>query len=149
MALLPPSTNSDYHGATISAWFLALSSVTTIVPGLIHYFLPDGGAGVIGGVDLSTRADTIITLFAWYGAMQIPWILILIIALRYRSLVPLVLLLTILMQALGAYLGWFGKGSHSGHHPPEHYGSAAFVVLGTLFFMLSLRDRRAQQEPTT
>jgi peptidoglycan/LPS O-acetylase OafA/YrhL len=82
--------------------------------------------------------------------MQIPFgILILIIALRYRSLVPLVLLLTILMQALGAYLGWFGKGSHSGHHPPEHYGSAAFVVLGTLFFMLSLRDRRAQQEPTT
>lgn len=150
MALLPPSTNSDYHGATISAWFLALSSVTTIVPGLIHYFLPDGGAGVIGGVDLSTRADTIITLFAWYGAMQIPFgILILIIALRYRSLVPLVLLLTILMQALGAYLGWFGKGLHSGHHPPEHYGSAAFVVLGTLFFMLSLRDRRAQQEPTT
>jgi hypothetical protein len=144
MALFPPSTNSDYHGAPISAWFLAMSSVTTIVPGLIHYFLPDGGA------DLSTRADTIIALFAWYGALQIPFgILILIIALRYRSLVPLVLLLTILMQALGAYSGWFGKGSHSGHHPPEHYGSAAFVVLGTLFFMLSLRDRRAQQEPTT
>jgi hypothetical protein len=150
MALFPPSTNPDYRGAPISAGFLALSSVTTIVPGLIHYFLPDGGAGVIGGVDLSTRADTIIALFAWYGALQIPFgILILIIALRYRSLVPLVLLLTILMQALGAYSGWFGKGSHSGHHPPEHYGSAAFVVLGTLFFMLSLRDRRAQQEPTT
>ena len=106
--------------------------------------------GVIGGVDLSTRAEAIIAVFAWYGAMQIPFgILILIIALRYRSLVPLVLLLTILMQALGAYSGWFGKGSHSGHHPPEHYGSVAFVVLGTLFFMLSLRDRRAQQEPTT
>lgn len=150
MSLLPPSTNSSYRGSVISAWFLALSSVTTIVPGLIHYFLPDGGAGVIGGVDLSTRAEAIIALFAWYGAMQIPFgILILIIALRYRPLVPLVLLLTILMQALGAYSGWFGKGSHGGHHPPEHYGSAAFVVLGTIFFMLSLREGRAQQEPTT
>lgn len=150
MSLLPPSTNSSYRGSVISAWFLALSSVTTIVPGLIHYFLPDGGAGVIGGVDLSTRAEAIIAIFAWYGAMQIPFgILILIIALRYRSLVPLVLLLTILMQALGAYSGWFGKGSHGGHHPPEHYGSAAFVVLGTIFFMLSLREGRAQQEPTT
>ena len=150
MSLLPPSTNSSYRGSVISAWFLALSSVTTIVPGLIHYFLPDGGAGVIGGVDLSTRAEAIIALFAWYGAMQIPFgILILIIALRYRTLVPLVLLLTILMQALGAYSGWFWKGSHGGHHPPEHYGSAAFVVLGTIFFMLSLREGRAQQEPTT
>ena len=102
MTLLPASTNSEYRGAPISAWFLALSSVTTIVPGLIHYFLPDGGAGVIGGVDLSTRAEAIIAIFAWYGAMQIPFgILILIIALRYRTLVPLVLLLTILMQALG------------------------------------------------
>ncbi|MFN9711893.1 MAG: hypothetical protein ACK547_02780, partial [Alphaproteobacteria bacterium] len=88
MALLPPSTNAAYRGSILAAWFLALSSVTTIVPGLIHYFLPDGGAGVIGGVDLSTRADTIIAIFAWYGAMQIPFgFLILIIALRYRTLV--------------------------------------------------------------
>ncbi len=150
MALLPPSTNAAYRGSILAAWFLALSSVTTIVPGMIHYFLPDGGAGVIGGVDLSTRADTIIAIFAWYGAMQIPFgILILIIALRYRTLVPLVLLLTIFMQALGAYSAWFGKGSRGDHHPPEHYGSAVFVVLGAIFFFLSLRDRRAQQEPTT
>mgnify|MGYP000263991302 CR=1 FL=1 len=50
--LFPPSTNGDYHGAKVSAWFLVLASMLTIVPGLIHYGLPDGGAGVIGGVDL-------------------------------------------------------------------------------------------------
>jgi hypothetical protein len=150
MALLPPSTNADYRGSTLAAWFLALSAVTTIVPGMIHYFLPDGGAGVIGHVDLTTRAVTIIAVFAWYGAMQIPFgILILIIALRYRTLVPLVLLLAIVMQALSAYSAWFWKGSHGDHHPPEHYGSAVFVVLGAVFFVLSLRDRRAQQELTT
>lgn len=145
MALLPPSTNADYRGAASAPWFLALSAVLTILPGMIHYFLPDGGAGVIAHIDLSTRADTIIAIFAWYGAMQIPFgILVLIVALRYRTLVPLVLLLMTMMQALSAFAAWFWKGSHSGHHPPEHFASAIFIVLGVVFFVLSLRPRRAQ-----
>ena len=144
MALLPPSTNADYRGSRVAAWFLALSAVMTIVPGMIHYVLPDGGSGVIAHIDLTTRADTIIAMFAWYGALQIPYgILMLIIALRYRTLVPLVLLLAILMQSLSAYSAWFWKGSHGDHHPPEHYGSVVFVVLGVIFFVLSLRPRRA------
>lgn len=146
MTLLPPSTNAEYRGAIISAWYLAFAGVMMIVPGMIHYFLPDGGAGVIGHIDLSTRASTIIAFFAWYGAMQIPFgILILAIALRYRTLVPLVLLLFIVMQTLSAYSAWFWKGSHGNHHPPEHYGSVVSVVLSVVFLILSLRDRRAQK----
>jgi hypothetical protein len=145
MALFPPSSNRDYRGAVASAWFLALSGVMSIIPGMIHYFLPDGGAGVIAHIDLTTRADTIIAAFAWYGAMQIPFgVLILLIAVRYRTLVPLTLLLLIVMQCLSAYSAWFWKGSHGDHHPPEHYGSAAFVVLALVFFLLSLRHRRTQ-----
>ena len=144
MALFPSSTNDDYRGSILSVWFLGLSAVTTIIPGLIHYFLPDGGAGVIGNVDLTTRADTIIAIFAWYGAMQIPFgLLILIIALRYRTFVPLVLLLLVLLQSLSAFSAWFWKSSQGGHHPPEHYGSALFVFLGLAFLALSLRPRRA------
>jgi hypothetical protein len=144
VALLPPSTNADYRGSNLSAVFLALSAVLTILPGMIHYFLPDGGAGVIAHIDLTTRADTIIAIFAWYGAMQIPFgLLVLVIALRYRALTPLVLLLLILMQGLGAFAAWFWKGSHGDHHPPEHYASAVFVGLGVIFFALSLRPRRA------
>ena len=143
MTLFPSSTNDDYRGSILSVWVLGLSAVTTIIPGLIHYFLPDGGAGVIGNVDLTTRADTIIAIFAWYGAMQIPFgLLILIIALRYHTFVPLVLLLLVLLQSLSAFSAWFWKGSHGGHHPPEHYGAALFVVLGLVFFALSLRPRR-------
>jgi hypothetical protein len=139
--LFPPSTNADYQGAKISAWFLVLSALLTIAPGIIHYFLPDGGAGVIGGLDLSTRADTIIAIFAWYGAMQIPFgILLLVVGLRYRTLTPLCLLLVTVQQGLGAFSGWFWKGAGSGHHPPEHYVSVASVVLGLLFLVLSLRS---------
>jgi len=115
-----------------------------IVPGLVHYVLPDGGAGVIAHIDLATRADTIIAIFAWYGAMQIPFgLLVLAIAVRYRPLVPLTLLMLLLMQGLSAYSAWFWKGAHGDHHPPEHYASAAFVGLGAIFFILSVRDRRA------
>ena len=142
--LFPPSTNADYRGAVVSAWFLVLASVLTIVPGLIHYALPDGGAGVIAHLDLSTRAETIIAIFAWYGAMQIPFgILMLVIALRYRTLVPLTLLMAVIMQGLGAYSAWFWKGSTTGHHPPEHYASVVSVVLGIVFLALSLRRTSA------
>ncbi|MFZ4071313.1 MAG: hypothetical protein ACOYJ6_14545 [Caulobacterales bacterium] len=145
MSLFPPSTNSAYRGATISAWFLMLAGVMELIPGCIHYFLPDGGAGVIGGLDLSTRRETIIAIFAWFGALQIPFALMLfIIGLRYRTLVPLGLMAVIIARALMAYDGWFGKASQSGHHPPEHYGSPVAVVLGLVFLLLALRNSRSK-----
>jgi len=145
MALFPPSTNAEYRGSGLAVGFQMLSAVLTIIPGLIHYVLPDGGAGVIAHIDLTTRADTIIAIFAWYGAMQIPFgLLVLIIGLRYRTLVPLTLLMLLIMQALSAYSAWFWKGAHGDHHPPEHYGSAAFVALGVVFFLLSLSGAKKE-----
>ncbi|MFN8949016.1 MAG: hypothetical protein ACK5YG_15060, partial [Alphaproteobacteria bacterium] len=69
----PPSTNADYHGRPLAAWFLTLVSLGTIVPGGIHVFLPDGGAGVIAGIDLTQGGKTIIAVFAWAGATQMGW----------------------------------------------------------------------------
>lgn len=143
MSLFPPSTNCDYHGAKVSAWYLVLAGVIEIIPGCIHYFLPDGGAGVIGGLDLSIRGETIIALFAWVGSLQIPFgLMLLIIGARYRTLVPLGLLAVIIERSLISYDGWFGKASFSGHHPPAHYGSVVAVVLGLVFLVLALRTQR-------
>ncbi|WP_300574455.1 hypothetical protein [Phenylobacterium sp.] len=140
--LLPPSTNAAYGGSILSAWFLGLSAVGSLVPGLIHYGLPDGGAGTIAGIDLSTRRETIVAVFAWYGALQIPHGLAqLAVALRYRSLVPLLLLLVILERGLVALDGWFGRGAGD-HHPPEHYTTVAQAALAVLFLLLSLRPRK-------
>ena len=132
--MLPESTNAEYKGATVSAWFLILAAALNIVAGGIHFLLPDGGAGVIAGMDLSERRETIIALFAWMGAMQIPHGLAqLAIGLRYRTLVPLFLLLLILERGLMALDGWLLKASVSGHHPPEHYGSLAVLPIALLF----------------
>ncbi|OYU15719.1 MAG: hypothetical protein CFE37_04055 [Alphaproteobacteria bacterium PA4] len=142
--MLPPSTNAAYAGHPAAAWFVMLTGVLSIIPGCIHFFLPDGGAGVIAGIDLSTRATTIIAVFAWLGALQIPHgILQFVIGWHYRPLVPLVLALVIVERGLMAFDGWFGKASLTGHHPPEHYASVAAVALAALFLFLSQPRRVA------
>jgi hypothetical protein len=144
MALFPPSTNRDYRGATVSAWFLMLVGLLEFVPGCIHVFLPDGGAGVIAGLDLAAGGPAIIAVFAWFGAIQIPFALLLfVIGLRYRTLVPLALVALIIARGLMSIDGWFFKGSVSGHHPPEHYASPIAVALALVFLFLALRQRPA------
>lgn len=142
MALLPPSTNAAYRGSPLAAWFLMLAAVLEFIPGCIHYFLPDGGAGVIAGLDLTQGGQTIVAIFAWFGAMQIPVaILLFVIALRYRPLVPLGLLVIIVSRSLMAIDGWFFKGAAGGHHPPEHYASPIAAALALVFLLLALRER--------
>jgi hypothetical protein len=142
MALLLPSTNADYRGARSAAWFLALAAVLTIGPGLIHSFLPDGGAEVIAGLELGDRRDLVIGVFAWEGATQLALgLAMLAVALRYRPLIPLFLALLILERGLMTLQAWILKPG--AHHPPEHYASPVTVMLATLFLVLSLRDRPA------
>lgn len=148
MALLPASTNGEYQGAAASAWFLALLGVGSVVPGAIHYFLPDGGAGVIAGIDLKHSRAIIVAAFAWMGATQIPYGLAqLAVALRYRSLVPLFLFLALIERSLAAVAAWITKASPTGHHPPENYVVLVLVPLIAVFLALSLRRRSALPAP--
>ena len=141
-AILPPSTNHTYRGSTLAAWYLTLAGILTVIPGAIHYFLPDGGAGVIAGIDLSTRADLIFAMFAWIGSVQIPQGLAeILVSLRYRPLVPVFIALKIVERGLMAFDGWLGKGSISGHHPPEHYASVISVILSVIFLVMSLQEK--------
>lgn len=140
MSILPPSTNAGYQGHPAAPLFLLLAAILTLGPGLIHSFLPDGGAGVIAGLDMGDRRDLVIALFRWQGATQIAFgLAILAVALRYRSLTPLFLVLLMVERGLMALHGWVLSPPASGHHPPEHYGSVAAVILAGLFLALSLR----------
>ena len=144
MNLLPPSTNSDYQGARSAVFFLGLISLLTIVPAMIHIFLPDGGAGVIAGLDLSQNGDLIVSLFAWAGTTQLVWgMALLLVTVRYRSFIPLFLALLLLERSIHALNMWVLKGDASGHHPPEAYGTLIMVPLILLFLLVSLRTRDA------
>jgi hypothetical protein len=144
-ALLPPGTNRQYQGSPYAAWFLALYGVGWIVPGMIHSFLPDGGAGTIAGLDLSHNRKLILGLFAWAGATQIAHGMVtLAVALFYRSLVPLFLLVSLLERILLSWSAWIGAGKAGGHHPPEHYGSLILIPVILLFLALALRPAAIQ-----
>jgi hypothetical protein len=141
MALLPPSTNDRYHGSVVAACFLAVLGVLTIVPGCIHVFLPDGGSGVIAGIDLGPCGPIVIALFAWAGATQIALGgMMLLVGLRHRPLVPATLALVLLERSLHALNGWVLKKG-SGHHPPEHYAVLILVPLLVVALAASLRTR--------
>ena len=142
-AFLPPSSNDQYRGSRYSAWYLALYGIAWIVPGMIHSFLPDGGAGSIAGLDLSQNPTLIFGMFAWAGATQVAHGLVtLIVALRYRALVPLFLLVSLIERLLLSWSGWVIHVPVSGHHPPGHYGSLISLPLILLFLWLSLRGRQ-------
>ena len=139
--LLPPSTNDAYQGSVASAWFLTLAALLTIGPGLIHSFLPDGGAGVIAGLDMGDRRDVVIGVFRWEGATQLALgLAMLAVSLRYRPLTPLFLALLLLEQVLVALQGWVLEPAPAGgHHPPAHYGAVVGALLSVLFLALALR----------
>jgi hypothetical protein len=143
VSFLPPSTNAHYAGAPLAAWLLTFVGITTIGPGLIHTFLPDGGAGVIAGLDLSSNGAVVIGVFAWAGATQIVWGTTLLVAsLRYRSLVPP--LLVLFERSLIALNIWLLKPAASGHRPPEAYATLISVPILIGAIALSLRSRRAE-----
>ena len=142
MSCLPPSTNAHYAGSLLAAWFLTFVGITTIGPGLIHTFLPDGGAGVIAGMDLSGNGAAIVGVFAWAGATQIVWgITLLVASLRYRSLVPPLFALLLLERSLIALNLWVLKAPASGHHPPEAWATLVTLPLLVAALALSLRGR--------
>lgn len=144
MAFLPPSTNGDYRGMMVPAWGLTLISAGTIIPALIHIGLPDGGAGVIAGLDLSHSRETIISLFAWAGTTQLVWgLMLLAISLRYRTMVPLALALLSLERSVHTWNMWGPKGSQdfTAHHPPEAWITLGTVPVLLLLLFLSLRSR--------
>lgn len=145
MALLPPSTNAAYRGAGESAGFTMLLGVGWLVPGLIHSLLPDGGAGSIAGIDMGLQPQLIVALFAWAGATQIVHgVMLLLIGWRYRTLVPLALLLSLIERALLSWSGWVRHVPADGQHPPQHYASLILLPLIALFLILSLRPGSAR-----
>ncbi|MBS0360510.1 MAG: hypothetical protein JSR98_03950 [Proteobacteria bacterium] len=139
---LPPSTNGDYTGARSAVWFLGLVTLLTIGPGLIHSFLPDGGAGVIAGLNMGDKRDLVIGTFRWEGATQLALgVCMLAVVLRYQPLTPLFLAAVIVERGLMSLQAWVIAPPADGHHPPEHFGSPVTVVLALVFLALSLRPR--------
>lgn len=131
-------------GVKAPAIALLVVALGEVVPGAIHYFAPDGGAGTIAGMHLGANAPLVTAMFAWTGSVQIPFGLLLIgIALRQPRLVPYGLAAVMVERGLMAWDGWLGKAARLGHHPPEHYASPAVALLCLMFLMVALKRRES------
>jgi len=122
-------------------WFLGLYGLLELGTGCVHYLLPDGGAGVIAGLDLTHNPHVIIGVFAWMGALQIAYGLgIVAVACWYRPLVPLFLGVALAERILMSVAAWVTKPSPTGHHPPGHYGSLLLIPMLAVFLAMAMRN---------
>lgn len=139
--LVPPASHAQWHGPRAALWLLGLLGAVKLVTGLIHFLLPDGGAGVIAGLDLGEQRDVIVGVFAWVGAIQIGSALVIALVLwRARPLVPALMLVFALEQGLLALSAFWLKPPALGH-PPGHWGALVWVVLLAGGALLTVRRR--------
>jgi uncharacterized membrane protein YccC len=122
-----------------------LLALLTIGPGSIHAFLPDGGSVVIAGLDISANPRLIVGVFNWLGATQIAWgLILLLISLRYRSLVPMALLLVFLATAINATNQWVLRFEPTPHHPPEMYANLVTLPVVLILLWISMSSNSSK-----
>jgi len=121
------------------AWqVVALVGILNLFRGSIHTFLPDGGAGVIAGFDLSHSRQTIVFLFAVMGVEQLSiGVVDLIVAFRARWLALPTLWVHTLEQSAAEIIFVFYKPAPG--RPPGMIGApltlaVLWLVLGWVYW---------------
>ena len=146
--LLPQAADNRLRGSKLPLYLFILTAFVSTVRSLIHLLAPDGGAGSIAGMDLSVQgANGIIFAFSLWGSAQLIYALIqLVVAFRYRSLVPLMWLLIVLETLLRVLVGRM-KPVHFAHTPPGAIGNYVYLPLAILMLSMCLRTGTQKTRP--
>jgi hypothetical protein len=138
--LLPPVADNTVRGMKFPVYLFMLIAVVSTVRSCIHLLAPDGGAGTIAGMNLSVEgAPEIIFSFALWGSAQLIYAFIqLVVAFRYRSLVPFMYVLLIFETLLRLLVGRM-KPVTFAHTPPGAYGNYVMLVVAPVMLVLSFR----------
>ena len=142
--ILPQNANSNYTGSKITYWVFVLISIVSMVRSCIHLFSPDGGAGSIAGINLSQGgAESIIFAFGLWGLSQVIYACIqLLVAFRYKTLIPLMYIILI-AETLGRMLVGWAKPPVLLHTPPGGAANYIMLPLAIIMLILSLRNASA------
>ena len=141
--IFPKNASNSYTGSKIAFWAFVLISIVSLVRSCIHILSPDGGAGSIAGIDLSLGgAESIIFAFALWGLSQLIYALIqLLVAFRYKTLIPLMYLILI-FETLGRIFVGMTKPPVLLHTPPGGLANYIMLPLAVLMLVLSLKGAR-------
>lgn len=146
---MPPLT-AGYRGTRFALVAFVVYLVLTTARSLAHIVLPDGGAGTIATVDLTvTGADSIVAIFGQWGLEQLliaalGWVIVL----RYRALVPLMLLVAV-ADLLGRIVVGSLKPLTIIDVAPGSIGTWIALPLVALTYWLSLPRRQPVHSKST
>lgn len=136
--LAPAATGPyDYLGAMIAFWLTALYLVVITVRSCIHLFSADGGAQSIATIDTNVAGgDNIIAVFGQWGATQLLLALLLwVLLLRYRGLLPLVILVLLVEPPFRALSGQLKPLETMGTAPGAALNWYAVPILAVLLYL--------------
>jgi hypothetical protein len=139
--IFPSSADNNYSGHIIAYLFFAFIAIISMGRSLIHVFLPDGGAGVIAGLDLSLGSENIIFAFGLWGVSQVVYALIqLIVAFRYKSLIPMMYIILII-EILGRMMIGIIKPPLLFHTPPGGFANWILLPVAVIMLYVSLKEK--------
>lgn len=139
--ILPKSADNTYLGAKTAYIFFVLISVISFARSLVHVFLPDGGASVIAGLDLTAGSKNIVFAFGLWGISQVVYALIqMLVAFRYKSLIPLMIIILII-ETLGRMMVGIIKPPILFHTPPGGFANWIMLPLAIVMLLLSLKEK--------
>lgn len=141
--IFPKTVDNDYKGNKIALWIFMILAIVSTVRSCIHFLTPDGGAGSIAGLDLSKGGENIIFAFGLWGLSQLLYAFIqLLVAFRYRKLIPLFYLI-LLIETLGRMAVGAMKPPILLHGaPPGGIANYVILPLSIIMFILSLNVKR-------
>ncbi len=144
--VFPQPADNVYRGHKIALWVFYLLTTMTIVRSCIHMFKDDGGAQSIATIPLDTYtnggAEAVIFLFAYWGLSQVMFgLLYLIVALKYKSLIPL-MYLSLILEYGGRFGLSFYKSIETMGQAPGGVGNMVLPFLCLIMFFLSIRKSK-------
>jgi len=137
--IFPESANNDYKGYSIARYVFLFIIFFTLVRSFIHLFAPDGGAGIIAGMDTSGgMGQNLIFIFSLWGLSQLLiGFFFIIVYLRYKNLICFCYLILIIEYAGRISIGVI-KPVIVSHTPPGAIGNYILVPLSIIMFILSI-----------
>lgn len=128
--LFPAQFDNVYRGNRIALWLFYPLTAVTLWRSQHHITAPDGGAQSIATIPLDTYteggAQSVITIFALWGLAQLAMGLVMLLAaVRYKSMVPLLWLFI--------FLEYGGRKLVGIYKPLETVGTAPGATAATVF----------------
>jgi hypothetical protein len=146
-SLFPRRITNEFPGFRIALWAFYLFTALTLWRSQHHLFADDGGAQSIASIPLDnysdTAAATIIGVFALWGLSQLVIGLIyLVAAIRYRSMIPMLYLLSLVEYLVRAFYIPAYKQIETAGTAPGAVGNLPLAIFSFVMLVLSLWPRK-------